>query len=120
MTETKLTITEDTKKLLEISDLVVEFKKAGQTVSAVAGVSIDVYEGETLGLVGESGCGKSTTGRALMRIVEPTSGSVKLDGVEMTTLKNRALRRVRTQMQMIFHDPVSSLNPRRGIRELVA
>jgi peptide/nickel transport system ATP-binding protein len=110
----------DDKVLLEVRDLVVEFKKGGQTVSAVAGVNLDVFEGETLGLVGESGCGKSTTGRTLMRIIDPTSGSVKLDGAELTTMNNRTLRRARTQMQMIFQDPISSLNPRRRIRDIVA
>jgi peptide/nickel transport system ATP-binding protein len=107
-------------KLLEIQDLHVNFKKGGQTVSAVAGVTFDVYEGETLGLVGESGCGKSTTGRALMRIVEPSSGSIMLSGESLSTMKGRALRKARTKMQMIFQDPISSLNPRRRVRDIVA
>src|SRR5665811_1555060 len=108
------------KPLLQVRDLRVDFKKGGKTVSAEAGVNFDLFEGETLGLVGESGCGKSTTGRSLMRIVEPTAGSVKLDGVEMTTLRRKALRQVRRQMQMIFQDPISSLNPRRRVRDIVA
>ncbi len=110
----------DTKVLLEVRDLHVEFRKGRQVVSAVAGLNFDVYEGETLGLVGESGCGKTTTGRALMRIVEPTRGSVKLDGVELTTLKGLSLRSARRKLQMIFQDPISSLNPRRRIRDIVA
>jgi peptide/nickel transport system ATP-binding protein len=105
--------------LLEVRDLYVEFKKSGRTVSAVAGLNFDLYQGETLGLVGESGCGKSTTGRALMRIVEPTKGSVKLDGVDTTKLKSAELRRARTDMQMIFQDPISSLNPRRRVRDII-
>jgi peptide/nickel transport system ATP-binding protein len=89
-------------------------------VSAVAGVSFDIFEGETLGLVGESGCGKSTTGKALMRIIEPSSGTIELEGVEVTSLKGGALRNARTRMQMIFQDPISSLNPRRRVKDIVA
>ncbi len=106
--------------LLSVSDLVVSFKKGRQTVQAVAGVSFDVYEGETLGLVGESGCGKSTTGRALVRIEEPTSGSVKIAGRELTGLSRSELRKARTDIQMIFQDPISSLNPRRRVKDVVA
>ena len=108
------------KVLLSVENLKVEFRRGGHVVSAVAGVSFDIYEGETLGLVGESGCGKSTTGRALMRIEKPTSGSVQLDGVEMTKMKGRQLRLTRRKLQMIFQDPVSSLNPRRRVRDIVA
>ena len=106
--------------LLKVRDLTVTFGPRRRRLSAVAGVSFEIYEGETLGLVGESGCGKSTTGRALMRIVEPSGGSVELDGVEVTSLKGAALRRLRTRMQMIFQDPISSLNPRRRVRDIVA
>jgi peptide/nickel transport system ATP-binding protein len=106
--------------LLEVRDLHVEFRKAGRVVSAVAGLNFDVLNGETLGLVGESGCGKSTTGRALMRIIEPTRGTVTLDGVRLTSLKRGALRAARTSMQMVFQDPISSLNPRRRVRDIVA
>jgi peptide/nickel transport system ATP-binding protein len=83
-------------------------------------VSFDVRQGETLGLVGESGCGKSTTGRAVMQLPRPTSGSVRFDGKEMTALKRRALRETRPRMQMIFQDPISSLNPRRRVVDIVA
>ncbi len=106
--------------LLRVRDLTVTFGHRRRRVSAVAGVSFDVFEGETLGLVGESGCGKSTTGKALMRIVEPSSGSIELEGVELTTKKGAALRNLRTRMQMIFQDPISSLNPRRRVKDIVA
>lgn len=110
----------DRRALLSVRDLTVNFGSKRRPVSAVAGVSFDLYEGETLGLVGESGCGKSTTGKAIMRIVEPTSGSIKLEGEEFTTQQGSSLRRLRTTMQMIFQDPISSLNPRRRVRDLVA
>ncbi len=106
--------------LLRVRDLTVTFNAHHKKLKAVAGVSFDIFEGETLGLVGESGCGKSTTGRALMRIVEPSSGSIELDGVELTTQKGKALRNIRTRMQMIFQDPISSLNPRRRTKDIVA
>ncbi|HVB69891.1 MAG TPA: oligopeptide/dipeptide ABC transporter ATP-binding protein [Acidimicrobiales bacterium] len=106
--------------LLKVRDLTVTFGKGHHAVSAVAGVSFDIYEGETLGLVGESGCGKSTTGKALMKIVEPTSGTIDLEGVEVTKLRGRDLRNARTRMQMIFQDPISSLNPRRRVKDIVA
>jgi peptide/nickel transport system ATP-binding protein len=107
--------------LLRVEDLVVEFPAGrNRKVHAVSGVSFDVKPGETLGLVGESGCGKSTTGRAIMQLPHPTSGSVKFDGVEMTRLNSEDLRRTRTRMQMIFQDPISSLNPRRKVKDIVA
>ena len=110
----------DRQPLLRVRDLVVTFGARRHAVSAVAGISFDIFQGETLGLVGESGCGKSTTGRALMRIVEPTSGSIELDGHEITTQFGRNLRNSRSRMQMIFQDPISSLNPRRRVRDIVA
>ena len=106
--------------LLKVRDLNVTFGARHHAVSAVAGVSFDVYAGETLGVVGESGCGKSTTGKALMRIVEPSSGSIELEGVEITAQSGKSLRNIRTHMQMIFQDPISSLNPRRRIKDIVA
>ena len=107
--------------LLKVEDLVVEFPAGrNRKVHAVSGISFDIRAGETLGLVGESGCGKSTTGRAIMQLPHPTSGSVKFDGVEMTRLSSEDLRRTRTRMQMIFQDPISSLNPRRKVKDIVA
>jgi oligopeptide/dipeptide ABC transporter ATP-binding protein len=89
-------------------------------VHAVDGVSFDVIRGETLGIVGETGCGKSTTARLIMRLLEPTAGSVKLDGEDITALKGAALKPVRREMQMIFQDPYSSLNPRKTIGSIIA
>jgi peptide/nickel transport system ATP-binding protein len=107
--------------LLRIEDLVVEFPvgRTGLKVNAVSGISLDVLRGETLGLVGESGCGKSTTGRAIMQLPRPTSGSVSFEGTELTHLTGDAMREARTRMQMIFQDPISSLNPRRKVRQIV-
>ena len=113
-------MSDDVKPLLRVRDLTVTFTSHHRRLSAVAGVSFDIFEGETLGLVGESGCGKSTTGKALMRIVEPSSGSIELEGVELTKTKGKALRNLRTRMQMIFQDPISSLNPRRRVVDIVA
>ncbi|MEV4469153.1 oligopeptide/dipeptide ABC transporter ATP-binding protein [Nonomuraea sp. NPDC049504] len=86
---------------------------------AVSGVSFDLARGETLGIVGESGCGKSSAARALVQLPPPRSGSVRLDGVELTELRGEALRRTRRRLQMIFQDPISSLNPRRRVRDIV-
>ncbi|MEZ5221428.1 MAG: ABC transporter ATP-binding protein [Ilumatobacteraceae bacterium] len=107
--------------LLRIEDLVVEFPvgRTGLKVNAVSGISLDVLRGETLGLVGESGCGKSTTGRAIMQLPRPTSGSVVFEGTELTQLSGDPMREARTRMQMIFQDPISSLNPRRKVRQIV-
>jgi peptide/nickel transport system ATP-binding protein len=107
--------------LIRVGDLVVEFPAGGgRKVHAVSGISFDIVEGETLGLVGESGCGKSTTGRAIMQLPHPTSGSITFDGVELTRMSDEDLRRTRTRMQMIFQDPISSLNPRRKVKDIVA
>jgi peptide/nickel transport system ATP-binding protein len=107
--------------LLQVTDLVVEFPAGrGRTVKAVSGISFDIAPGETLGLVGESGCGKSTTGRALLQLPKPTGGSVVLDGEDLVSLDAETMRKRRTQLQMIFQDPISSLNPRRMIGDVVA
>jgi peptide/nickel transport system ATP-binding protein len=107
--------------LLRVENLVVEFPvgRTGLKVNAVSGISLDVLAGETLGLVGESGCGKSTTGRAIMQLPRPTSGSISFQGQELTTLHGDDMRTVRTNIQMIFQDPISSLNPRRKVRDIV-
>ncbi len=106
--------------LLRVEDLVVEFAAGGgRKVHAVSGISLDVVEGETLGLVGESGCGKSTTGKAIIQMPPPTGGRVLLAGEELTDLRGEELRRVRTWLQMIFQDPISSLNPRRPVEKIV-
>jgi peptide/nickel transport system ATP-binding protein len=108
--------------MLEVRNLVVEFATANRNekVHAVSDVSFTVQTGETLGVVGESGCGKSTTGRAIMQLVPSTSGEVIFDGVSLGDLNGAELREVRTQMQMIFQDPISSLNPQRSVRDIVA
>ncbi len=106
--------------VLRVRDLVVEFPAGkGQVVHAVSGVSVDVAQGETLGVVGESGCGKTTLGRAVMRLEDARSGSVEFRDHELSGLEGSELARKRRDMQMIFQDPVSSLNPRRRVRDLV-
>jgi len=112
--------TEAPEVVLRLTDLVVEFPAGGgQTVHAVSGINLEVRRGETLGLVGESGCGKSTTGRAIMQLPRPTSGSVEFDGHDLTRLSTAQLREYRPKLQMIFQDPISSLNPRRRIPDIV-
>ncbi len=108
--------------LLRVEDLVVEFPvgHSGLRVHAVSNVSLDVKEGETLGLVGESGCGKSTTGKAIMQLPRPNAGRVVFEGTDMTKLPIDDLRRTRGRMKMIFQDPISSLNPRRRVEDIIA
>ena len=113
--------------LLQVRDLVKRFPvKSGlfvertvDYVDAVAGVSFDIAAGETLGLVGESGSGKSTTGYCILQLMRPTSGSVVFDGVELTELDGRDLRRVRRELQIVFQDPYSSLDPRMTVGDIV-
>ncbi len=106
--------------VLRVEGLVVEFPAGrGRTVHAVSGVSFDVAKGETLGIVGESGCGKSTTGKAIMRLVPIAGGTVTFKGTDITSLSGEKLRALRQDLQMIFQDPVSSINPRRSIGDVV-
>lgn len=108
------------ERALTVENLVVEFPVTGGTVHAVSDLSIDLLPGETLGILGESGCGKSSAGRAMMQLPPPTSGSVKLGPVELTGMKPKEMRSARAKMQMIMQDPVSALNPRRKVKDLVA
>ena len=112
--------------LLQVNDLKMHFpiyrgvfQRQVGAVRAVDGVSFDVRRGETLGLVGESGCGKSTTGRTILQLYKPTAGTVTFDGTDLVKLKGEQLRQMRRKMQMIFQDPYASLNPRMTVAQLV-
>jgi peptide/nickel transport system ATP-binding protein len=107
-------------QLLEVDNLVVEYPVGARTVHAVSGVSLQIARGETLGLVGESGCGKSTLGRAVLQLRRPTSGKVLFDGQDLTAMQGDTLRLMRRRVQLIFQDPIASLNPRRRIGDIVA
>ncbi len=95
------------------------FSRGDSVVHAVEDVSLDVRRGETLGIVGESGCGKSTTARLILRLLDPTSGTIRFDGQDISRLSQRSLRPLRREMQMIFQDPYSSLNPRKTVGQIV-
>lgn len=95
------------------------FQKQIGAVHAVDDISFDIHQGETLGLVGESGCGKSTTGRTILQLYRPTSGQVLFDGIDLVALKGNELRKMRRRMQMIFQDPYASLNPRMTVGEII-
>jgi len=117
-----ITVDEKTTPLLEVNDLQVHFpvrrgllSRVVDHVRAVDGISFRVYKGQTLGLVGESGCGKTTAGRAILRLIEPTGGQVQFDGIDLAGLGTRELRRIRSRIQIIFQDPYGSLNPRMTI-----
>ncbi len=116
-----------TQPLLSVRNLVKRFPVKGgllrrtvEHVHAVSGVTFDLAVGETLGLVGESGCGKSTTGRLILRLIEPTSGEVQFEGREVTTLDHNNLGSLRRDMQIIFQDPFASLNPRMTVGSIIA
>ena len=114
--------------LIEISNLKKHFPSTGKglfrrekvSVKAVDGVSFNILEGETLGIVGESGCGKTTLGRTLIKLVDPTSGSIRFDGEDITHKSQREMRKLRSQMQIIFQDPYSALNPRQTIGKIIS
>ena len=106
--------------ILEVKDLKKYFKTSKGTVHAVDGLNLTLEKGKTLGIVGESGCGKSTTGRVILRLLDATSGSVIFDGKDVTKATPAELRELRKNMQMIFQDPFSSLNPRRTVSQLIA
>lgn len=106
--------------LLEVTDLRKYFKTPKGNLHAVDDVSFKIEEGKTLGVVGESGCGKSTTGRAVLRLLEPTAGKVVFDGTDVTALDKEALRQMRRKMQIVFQDPYSSINPRMSVSEIIA
>lgn len=91
----------------------------GSLVQAVSGVDITIQQGKTLGLIGESGCGKSTLGRAILRLHEPTSGTIEFDGVDVINLDAEAMKEMRQKMQIIFQDPYASLNPRKTVRQII-
>ncbi|HHU06130.1 MAG TPA: ATP-binding cassette domain-containing protein [Clostridiales bacterium] len=106
--------------MLEVRNLKKYFKTLRGTVHAVDDVSFTVERGKTLGIVGESGCGKSTVGRCLLRLLEPTSGEIYFEGIDICGAKGSELKKLRKDMQMIFQDPYSSLNPRKTIRDIIA
>ena len=109
-----------TDPILEVVDLKKHFKTPRGTLYAVDGVSFTIQRGKTLGIVGESGCGKSTTGRAILRLIEPTGGKIIFEGRDITKLGKNDLRLLRRDMQIIFQDPFSSLDPRKTISQIIS
>jgi peptide/nickel transport system ATP-binding protein len=107
------------RSLLQLKDLTTRYPSSGGLVAAVDHVSFDIGAGETVGLVGESGCGKSTLGKTILRLVEPSSGSIVFDGADITRLRGKALQPFRRQAQMVFQDPYASLNPRHSVADIL-
>lgn len=117
----------DQEVLIEVNDLKMHFpirrgvlKRQVGAIRAVDGITFEIYKGETLGLVGESGCGKSTAGRTILQLYEPTAGSVTYSGEELTALNREQMRKTRRHMQMIFQDPYASLNPRMTVGNIIS
>ena len=108
------------KTILEVQNLTKHFTTANGLLHAVDGVSFKIEEGRTLGIVGESGCGKSTTGRCILKLIEPTDGKIIFDGQDITKLSRKEMRPLRQKMQMVFQDPFSSLDPRETVSQLIS
>lgn len=112
-------MSEQKEKLVEIKHLKKHFNTGGGILKAVDDISFDIYKGETLGVVGESGCGKSTAGRTILRLYEPTEGEVLFEGKNMYNMSQKELKKVRRDIQMIFQDPYASLNPRMTVEDII-
>src|SRR5216683_1810512 len=121
LTAQLMSVTSLRDTLVNVKDLVKHFPVEGSddVVRAVDGVSFQIFRGETLGLVGESGCGKSTAGRCLLRLIEPTAGEIDFEGRDVVTMGKRELRELRREMQIVFQDPYASLNPRMKVGDIV-
>lgn len=110
----------DKKVILEVENLTKYFSTPSGQLHAVDGISFKIEEGRTLGIVGESGCGKSTTGRTILKLIEPTSGKIIFDGQDITNYNRKQMRKLRQEMQMVFQDPFSSLDPRQTVMQLIS
>ena len=108
------------KTILEVQNLTKFFNTPGGQLHAVDGVSFKIEEGRTLGIVGESGCGKSTTGRTILKLLEPTGGKILFDGKDITNYSRKQMRPLRLEMQIVFQDPFSSLDPRQTVMQLIS